>query len=84
MITKSQTKKAKSFIYSVDLSRIKQVIDNINFNSREQRIIQYMLDKKTIKEIAIELNLSLSYVAYLKQVIYQKIYIYLELENKNN
>lgn len=84
MITKSQTKKAKSFIYSVDLSRIKQVIDNINFNSREQRIIQYMLDKKTIKEIAIELNLSLSYVVYLKQVIYQKIYIYLELENKNN
>ena len=84
MITKTQTKKAKSFIYSVDLSRINQVVDNINFNPREKRIIQYMLDKKTIKEIAIELNLSLSYVAYLKQVIYQKIYIYLELENKNN
>ena len=83
MKQKIQTQKSKDFLSSVNLNRIYQVINRINFNSRERIIIDYILDKKTIKEMSIELNLSLSYIASLKQEIYRKIYIYLELEKNN-
>lgn len=83
MKLKKQTKRAKEFLSSVDLNQIYHVINNINFDSREKLIIQMILENKTIKEMSIELNLSLSYIAYLKQEIYRKINVYLLLKNEN-
>lgn len=75
---KTETKKAKDFLNSVDLEFIQSTLQKINFTSREKRLITMMLDKKTIKEISIELNLSMSYIAALRQQIYNKISVYLQ------
>lgn len=83
-----QTQNAKQFLKNVNLSYIKTILSNINFTEREKEIINHILNGKSIKEISIIMNLSLSYIAHLKQIIYEKIDLYINLiktvEEKNN
>lgn len=74
-----ETRKAKTFLNGINLIEIKETLNKINFNARERELLQFILDKKTVKEIAIELNLSTSYISYLKEQIYRKIAMYLDL-----
>jgi len=74
---------ARRFFKLVNLNYVRSVLENINFSEREKKIVNLMLDRKTIKEMSIELNLSLSYIAFIKQEIYKKIYLYIQEKNKN-
>lgn len=74
-----ETRKAKTFLNGINLIEIKETLNKINFSARERELLQFILDKKTVKEIAIELNLSTSYISYLKEQIYRKIAMYLDL-----
>lgn len=81
MTVLEETRKAKSFLNGIDLLKIKETLNKINFNARERELLPYILDKLTVKEIAIELNLSPSYISFLKQTIYRKIATYLDVVN---
>lgn len=75
---KNETKRAKAFLNSVDLEFITTTIQKINFTPKEKILLSMMMDRKSIKEIAIEMNLSMSYIAALKQQIYNKISVYIQ------
>lgn len=45
--------------------------------SREKKILSDMeLEKKTIKELSVEMNISLGYISVLKRSAIQKVYEY--------
>lgn len=50
--------------------------------SRERKIlIDTEIEKKSIKELSIELNISLDYVSTLKRTAIQKVYEYAKITN---
>ncbi len=54
-----------------------ELLEKVNLTTREKQIlIDSELEHKTIKEISIEKNISLSYVSVLKRKAVEKIYKY--------
>lgn len=84
MKAKKSTKIAKNFFKEVSLEYVINTLNKINFTPIEKKIAFLLLQNKTIKELSIEFNLSLSHIAAKKQEIYRKIYIYLQENNHNN
>lgn len=54
-----------------------ELLEKVNLTTREKQIlIDSELEHKTIKEISIEKNISLSYVSVIKRKAVEKIYKY--------
>lgn len=83
MKQKDYTRKAKLFLNGVDLDYITSTINKINFSPVEKKVLTEILDRKSIKEISINENYSMSYIAFVKNNIYKKISAYLLLSDCN-
>lgn len=76
-MTSRMTTAAKKLLRNVDKSFVMDLIDSINMTSREKKILSDTeLEKKTIKELSVEMNLSLAYISVLKRSAIQKVYEY--------
>lgn len=76
-MTSKMTIAAKKLLRNVDKSFVMDLIDRINMTSREKKILSDMeLEKKTIKELSVEMNISLGYISVLKRSAIQKVYEY--------
>lgn len=76
-MTSRMTTAAKKLLRNVDKSFVMDLIDSINMTSREKKILSDTeLEKKTIKELSVEMNLSLAYISVLKRSAIRKVYEY--------
>lgn len=77
MVMSAETKQAKIFLQNSDLTYLKSIIENVNMSKREKHIlVRSELDKATLLEIAIEMDLPLSCVSYSKNKSLKKLYLY--------
>ena len=74
---KEETVKTKRILRSVDKAFVMELLGKVNLTQRELKIIKDTeLERKTIKEMSIEMNLSLSYISVIKKSAMDKIYRY--------
>lgn len=76
-MVKESTQIAKTILQNVNKVFVIELLEKVNLTTREKQIlIDSELEHKTIKEISIEKNISLSYVSVLKRKAVEKIYKY--------
>lgn len=76
-MVKESTQIAKTILQNVNKVFVMELLEKVNLTTREKQIlIDSELEHKTIKEISIEKNISLSYVSVLKRKAVEKIYKY--------
>lgn len=68
---------AKKLLHNTDKIFVQELLDRINMTSREKKIlVDSELEKKSIKELSIEMNISTDYVTALKRSAIEKVYEY--------
>lgn len=74
---KEETVKTKRILRNVDKAFVLELLDKVNLTQRELKIIRDTeLERKTIKEMSVEMNVSLSYISVIKKSAMDKIYRY--------
>lgn len=74
---KKETIKTKRILRNVDKVFVLELLDKVNLTQRELKIIRDTeLERKTIKEMSVEMNVSLSYISVIKKSAMDKIYRY--------
>jgi DNA-directed RNA polymerase specialized sigma subunit len=72
-----QTLKVKTLLHDVDKNFVYNLIENINFTSKEKKILfDTEIEKKSIKELSLEMNISTYYVSVIKTTAIKKVYKY--------
>ena len=77
MKLRKETLFVKKVLSEPDKKKVNNLIESINFTEREFLILKKnIFEKKSLKELSIEFNLSISQIAKIKKNIYLKIYKY--------
>lgn len=74
---KEETVKTKRILRNVDKAFVLELLGKVNLTQRELKIVKDTeLERKTIKEMSVEMNVSLSYISVIKKSAMDKIYRY--------